>query len=148
MVQNARAKRLGRPPKAPTPGKRVALGLKVTSEIKQRLDEEARKNGRTQSQQAELMIERSFAQEEAFGAAGMRQLAILMASAFWSAGRLRAAGKEQWTDDPDCYRAGIRGVLEALLIGLPGGTLKEMLLELEGAAGTIRSHFARKGQEE
>jgi predicted transcriptional regulator len=147
MAQEHNEKRLGRPPKEATPGKRVSLGLKVTPEIKQRIDEEARRTGRTQSQQAELMIERSFAQEEAFGVAGLRQLAILMASAFWSAGRLRAAGKEQWIDDPDCYRAGLRGVLEALLIGLPGGTLKEMLLELEGAAGTIQSHFARKEQQ-
>lgn len=50
----------GRPIKAPTPGTRVSLGLKVTPEIKRRLDQAARDSGRTQSQEAELRIEQSF----------------------------------------------------------------------------------------
>jgi predicted transcriptional regulator len=38
----------------------VSLGLKVTPEIKQKLDEAARASGRTQSQEAELRLERTF----------------------------------------------------------------------------------------
>jgi hypothetical protein len=56
-------KRIGRPLKAPQSGKRVSLGLKVTAEIKQRLDDAARANGRTQSQEAEFRLERSFDRE-------------------------------------------------------------------------------------
>lgn len=41
-------------------GKRVSLGLKVTPDIKNKLDAAARANGRTQSQEAEARLERSF----------------------------------------------------------------------------------------
>lgn len=51
-------KRTGRPPKAPTPGKRMSLGLKVTAEIKDRLDRAVRASGRTQSQEAEARLDR------------------------------------------------------------------------------------------
>ncbi len=57
-------RRTGRPTKAPEPGARASLGLKVTSTIKQRLDEAARANGRTQSQEAEARLERSFVDED------------------------------------------------------------------------------------
>jgi predicted transcriptional regulator len=52
--------RMGRPTKAPLPGERVSLGLRVTAEIKRKLDEAAEKSGRSQSQEAELRLERSF----------------------------------------------------------------------------------------
>jgi hypothetical protein len=57
-------RRTGRPPKARTPGKRASLGLKVTDEIKERLDGAAKANGRTQSQEAETRLERSFRNED------------------------------------------------------------------------------------
>jgi hypothetical protein len=52
-------KRIGRPPKAAAGPKRFALGLKVTAETKRIIDEEARRSGRTQSQVAELLIEKA-----------------------------------------------------------------------------------------
>src|SRR5882762_5140915 len=88
-------KRRGRRPQAAGPGERVSLGLKVTPEIKNKLDRAAKENGRTQSQEAELRIEQSFrhenvldqAMELAFGP----RLAVLLASvarAMNEAGRL------------------------------------------------------------
>jgi hypothetical protein len=53
------AKRIGRPMKAPARGKRVSLGLKVTAEVKRHIDSAARASGRTQSQEAEVLIERA-----------------------------------------------------------------------------------------
>jgi hypothetical protein len=135
-------KRLGRPPKAPTPGKRVALGLKVTSEIKQQLDEEARKHGRTQSQQAELMIERAFAEERGFGGPEMRQVAYLMGAAFAMAAQRAAVGKPDWITDPRTYGEGVAGVLDALLIGFPNGDNKA--LELEALVGRLLSRLMRE----
>src|SRR4051794_14645318 len=52
--------RTGRPTKAAKPGTKASLGLKVTAAIKARLEKEASTNGRTQSQEAEVRIERSF----------------------------------------------------------------------------------------
>ena len=57
-------KRIGRPTKAPEPGKRVSLGLKVRAEVKQHIDKAARDSGRTQSQEAELLIEKALWDEE------------------------------------------------------------------------------------
>lgn len=53
-------RRTGRPAKPPEQGKRASLGLKVTGDIKSRLDAAARRNGRTQSQEAEARLEASF----------------------------------------------------------------------------------------
>lgn len=44
-------------------GDRVPLGLRVTLDLKERLDTAARNNGRSQSQEAEFRLERSFAQQ-------------------------------------------------------------------------------------
>jgi hypothetical protein len=52
-------KRAGRPTKPAEAGTKVSLGLKVTADTKSRLEEEASKSGRTQSQEAEFRIERS-----------------------------------------------------------------------------------------
>ena len=63
VEKNGRA-RIGRPTKTAKPGKRMSLGLKVTPQIKARLDNAARETGRTQSQEAELRLERSFDRED------------------------------------------------------------------------------------
>src|SRR5215472_18764726 len=55
----------GRKPHPAQPGTRVSLGLKVTPDVKTRLDETAKNNGRTQSHEAEVRLERSFEDEDA-----------------------------------------------------------------------------------
>ena len=57
-------KRGGRPIRPGVPGARVSLGLKVTPTIKNRLDEAAKLNGRTQSAEAEYQLERSFERQD------------------------------------------------------------------------------------
>ena len=52
-------KRIGRPTKPPAPGERVPLGLRVTPEMKRRLEAAATKKGRSLSQEVELRLERS-----------------------------------------------------------------------------------------
>ena len=51
---------MGRPVRPSGDRKRISLGLRVTAEIKDQLDHSAVKNGRSQSQEAELRIEQSF----------------------------------------------------------------------------------------
>lgn len=58
-------KRIGRPVVEAAPGERAGLSLRVTAAIKTRLEEEAAKNGRSLSQEAELRLERSFNRDEA-----------------------------------------------------------------------------------
>ncbi|MFZ2075645.1 MAG: hypothetical protein WAV38_03140 [Xanthobacteraceae bacterium] len=56
--------RIGRPMKPPAEGKRASLGLKVTAEVKAHIDAAARESGRTQSQEAERLIERALQYDE------------------------------------------------------------------------------------
>src|SRR4029079_5578159 len=49
----------GRPGRKPKPGERVHLGIRVTVEMKRRLEAAAAKTGRSQSQEAEMRLERS-----------------------------------------------------------------------------------------
>jgi hypothetical protein len=51
----------GRPAEPVEIEQRYALGLKVCAEVKKLIDEEARRSGRTQSQVAELLIEKAIA---------------------------------------------------------------------------------------
>jgi hypothetical protein len=60
MAQAAK-KRRGRPMLAPKKGTRVVLGLRVRPELKQQIDDAARASGRTQAQEAELLIEKGLA---------------------------------------------------------------------------------------
>jgi len=61
MTKKEAKRRIGRPLRAAASGTRVSLGLKVRAEVKQRIDEAAKASGRTQSQEAEALIERALA---------------------------------------------------------------------------------------
>ena len=54
----------GRPGRKPKSGERVHLGFRVTPELKNRLETVAHDKGRSQSQEAELRLERSFDRED------------------------------------------------------------------------------------
>jgi hypothetical protein len=56
--------RLRKPARVALPGQRVSLGLKVSAEIKNRLDAAARQQGATQSQEAERRLEQTFRAED------------------------------------------------------------------------------------
>lgn len=55
---------IGRPRKGFEPGERVALSLRLTPELKQRLDETVDRNGRSQSQECEMRLAQSFLLED------------------------------------------------------------------------------------
>ncbi len=59
-------KRRGRPTKAPVEGARTSLGLRVTAQLKRRLDQAAAHSGRSQSQEAEFRLEQSFDRQDLF----------------------------------------------------------------------------------
>lgn len=103
----------GRPTKAAPPGAKASLGLKVTASLKTRLEAAAEASGRTQSQEAEYRLERSFERQDllvdllstAFGQKAAGYMMVMMI-AFSDAGR--AAGHlvdpvgaqlKDWTED-------------------------------------------------
>lgn len=124
-------RRMGRPVKAVPAGQRASLGLKVTSEIKQRLDAAARANGRTQSQEAEVRLEQSFRDEKLLPqildlAHGEQTAGLLMllarcidevSSQAGFAERLAIGDAETWMGRPWVYHqveTAIRRVLDVL----------------------------------
>jgi TraY domain len=51
---------MGRPTRPPKPGERVTMGLRVSAEMKRRLEKDAVKAGRSLSQEAEIRLEQSY----------------------------------------------------------------------------------------
>jgi hypothetical protein len=64
------ANRIGRPVKAVKAHERVSLGLKVIAKTKRIIDQRAQKSGRTQSQEAESLIESALQFERTLKAMG------------------------------------------------------------------------------
>src|ERR1051326_7129580 len=115
----------GRPPiRHRKPGERVPLGLRVTLGVKELLDQAARKSGRSQSQEAELRLEQSFA-ERAYPpeiGALAELLARTMAETgnfITGANRWSGHGVTYWPDDPYAYDQAVKAALQLLLWGRP-----------------------------
>jgi TraY domain-containing protein len=123
--------RMGRPPKAPTPGERIGMSLRVTPDMKNRLDQAAQDNGRSLSQEAEVRLEQSFRDDDLLpqlmaAAYGERLAGVLMmvGAAMSLAGRgtgtlttLNAEGAANWMDHPWAFeqsRAAIDRVLDTV----------------------------------
>lgn len=91
-----RKKRIGRPTKPGTAGQRNPLGLRVTAETKRRLEAAALKSGRSQSQEAEFLIEQALLEEEAYGGRELHGLLRLMVGA---AEIIQARTEKSWSSD-------------------------------------------------
>jgi hypothetical protein len=64
---------MSRPTKSPRNGTRVSLGLKVTPAMKRKIDAKAKESGRTQSQVAELWLEKACMIEDMIAAGILKQ---------------------------------------------------------------------------
>jgi hypothetical protein len=131
-----RPHRTGRPLKRAAPGTRASLGLKVTGEIKERLDAAAQANGRTQSQEAEVRLEQSFRNEDLLpqildAVYGRETAGLLLLlgrcikdasnhAAFSEAHSLEAV--EKWMDHPWAFQQTVEAVQLVLETLRPVGT--------------------------
>jgi predicted transcriptional regulator len=125
------------------PGERVPLSLRVTAELKQKLDAAAEKSGRSQAQETELRLERSFEREEllsealvlAYGeqAAG---LILLLGTAMDMAGRFShfAATRKHtsWVENPYAFDQAAQAALKLIEAARPAGDRKAL-----GMAGKV-----------
>jgi TraY domain len=112
----------GRPGRKPKPGERVHLGFRVSPELRKKLAAAATSSTRSLSQEIELRLENSFGQDEAFGGPGIRAIGLLMASTFTIHGQRKAAevaADKDWTNNQECYVAGLAGVIAALVRNAP-----------------------------
>jgi hypothetical protein len=132
-MKQARSGRGGRPQRKPKPGERVPLGLRVTPQMKVRLDKAAEQSGRSQSQEAEFRLQQSFSNEDAVTAAlggpELRPIATIMAATFAHSGQNHAPrdwAAADWIRDQACYREAALATMEALLLSMPDPSPKEI----------------------
>lgn len=114
----------GRPKREPSPGERVHLGFRVTTDLKRRMELAAQRNGRSISQEAEFRVEHSFDRDdllpEVLTLKYGRQLAgvvMLLGLAMKLAGETNAFIKtgdsnkaKQWMDDPFAFDEAVKAV--------------------------------------
>ena len=124
----------------------VQLKVRMKEPLRAALEEASERRGVSMNAEIVQRLERSFTEEESLGGPGMRRLAYSMIVAFTRAGRLRAGGKENWIDDPDCYRAGVFGVVDALLIGM-NVPPQEVDLAIESLRGKLMSRVLMAEQQ-
>lgn len=148
------AKKIGRPTQEASPGTRVSLGLKVTADIKTRIDEAAQSSGRTQSQEAEYRLQRSFRDDALFSSDELHRWAILLAGEFHKAGAAAAghagvdASDRAWMKDPACMLSATHSIMSYLvrdLVRNPGLKLEEifdLLTELRDHDLRLAAHLA------
>jgi hypothetical protein len=144
MTTSAQRRPRGRPPVPAKARKRNNVTIRMRDELKARVEQAASAQQRSISEEIETRLASSFAEEAGFGGADMRRVAYLMASAFATAGRLSAAGKPDWINDRDCYRAGLIGVVDALLIGLPDASAEDAALIIESLKGRLLTRLAQE----
>jgi predicted transcriptional regulator len=137
-MEKKRKKQIGRPRKAPAEGERVQLSFRVTPDLKRRLDEVADQLGRSQSQEAELRLERSFERQDLLTEAlSLRYgkeaagILIMLAEAMEAAGEARMSERKAilyeigrlasrpWPDDPSALRQGLVAGIVTLALLLP-----------------------------
>ena len=142
-------KKIGRPVKPAAPGSRVPLGLRVTADVKSRLDGAAEASGRSQSQEAELRLERSFHEDDAqarviemLGGPEIFRLLTIIGGAMSKAGRtaaLLARHKpiQDWASHPYAYDQAMKAAV-AVLEGLrPPGEIREPELNAAEIVGEM-----------
>ena len=120
------------------PALRVPLGLRVTPEIKKRLDDAAKDNGRSQSQEAEMRLEHTFTATNAVLDAldlayGRRLTGLLLAMAHAAqltgtravfVSQQNVAGGEDWMSDPYAYDQAVKATQAILEAYRPAGKVR------------------------
>ena len=102
--------------------KKYTLGLKVTADVKQRLDETAKRTGKTQSQVAEQRLRLALiADDQIRQSSKLSSMGHLVTNTMMIAGAKAASeiGKpnwsaKEWMEDPHCYKSAMVAVWEVL----------------------------------
>ena len=122
----------------------AGMKIRLREPLRARLESAAKRSGTSLNKELVARLEQSFTKDAAFGGSDIRHMAMLMASAFALNGSRRAEEKslDRWTGDPDCFLAGMLGVMDALMIAAP-----RPLTSLDYAAidSRVLTHRANRG---
>jgi hypothetical protein len=142
----------------------VQLKARMREPIRAELEASAKRRGVSLNAELVDRVEKSFAEEDAFGGPEIANMARLMAAAFLRGGQAGAHASRhpkwsvaRWINDPNCYQAAVAAVVNALHAMQPGqsgakhpspadrsGTLTVRYHDGEGEKEVVFSHEAEK----
>lgn len=142
--------RRGRPIKNPRPGAKASLGLKVTPHMKARIEAAAREAGRTQSQETEFRLERSFERQDLMSDALTLAYGPQLAGLLMIIGRVmhvtgshtgfmadhETALTKAWLENPFAYSEAEKALALIINCFRPAGPVI-----VPGGAGALHSHL-------
>ena len=139
----AKRKSVGRPRQEPEPGERAQLSFRVTAELKRRLDAAADLSGRSQSQEAEFRLERSFDHQDLLSEAltlayGRKVAGIVIALGIVMDGAAKKTTHVDWTDQPKAFDDAVQAASTLLTAARPKGAVREP------TSGDVGSSFTRE----
>jgi hypothetical protein len=141
---------MGRPTKTPKAGERVSLGLRVTADIKKKLDKAAERASRSQSQEAERRLERSFAEEDRLGGPQLVELLEAMASAMKITGQTAALAESdnvmnqgQWLRLPYAFDQAAQAAAAVLEQHRPPGErdVPQLIIDESSLSGDLKKRL-------
>jgi hypothetical protein len=153
MTQRRKDKRGGK--QGDDLGQRVPLGLRVTPELKERLDNAAKETGRSQSQEAELRLERTFREGDllpelmaaTFGAK-LAALLMVVGDAMSAVGPTVAhidtqtpEGAEDWLNNPVAFDQAVKAARTVLDAMAPAGQTTPRSPKVSIAEGYARFYL-------
>jgi hypothetical protein len=129
----AKRRSVGRPRQEPEPGERAQLSFRVTADLKRRLDAAADRTGRSQSQEAEFRLERSFDHQDLLSEAltlayGRKLAGFILALGHVMDGAARTLNvpldplNRDWLDEPDSFERAYQAACTLLTAVRPQGT--------------------------
>src|SRR5438477_5248473 len=126
----------GRPRSPRKAGQRATLSLRITAELFQKLDAEAKQKGRALSNEAETRLERSFEEDrvaayfsDAYFGRELAALLEIIGRAMRDAGTHATAlepgdGSQSWLDSPYAFAVAVEAAMRVLHAVRPPGEIK------------------------
>jgi hypothetical protein len=136
----------------------VDLKVRMKEPLRASLEEAARRRGVSMNAEAVQRLEQSFSEEalidRVLGGREVRRILSSVLSHFTSDGEAEAIRKglppEEWTRDPECYRAATRGAIRALIDAQPKAWIEidqeQMSLMKEAIETYIAGVWVREGK--
>src|SRR5262249_26836908 len=137
-------KAMGRPRKKDIVGVKFRIPVSLVG----LLEESAAKRKPVQSMNAEAVsrLNKSFAEEDAFGGEDGRRLLYFIASAFIHAGKSEAGKRRvsEWIGEPRAYVAAMFGTLEAMLVAQANVSREKLDKQMKLMAELLQASVASK----
>jgi Arc-like DNA binding domain len=125
----------------------TSFPFRMRSQLREGLDRATGHSGLSLNAEIHARLERSLAEENAFGGPGMRTLAALTVSAFTIATRMHGSPGSDPFKDRGAYLAGTFAVIDSLFAAIPDATPDEIATQIEGLKGRLLTRLVNAQQD-